>query len=200
MSFRPHVPWIASIILGLSAVVEGAAKFEITEFGAVADGRTLNTDAIAKAIDAAAPTGGEVVIPAGVFRSGSIFLKPGVSLHLEKDAVLLGSNRIDDYSKRKTRIEGHFPEWRMALVNAQNMDNVRIHGEGKIDGNGILFWAQFWQRRKENPKCTNLEVERPRLMFNRSLQGCGNQGTALPRFRLLESPSLQLRWRPRGRS
>ena len=165
MSFRPHVPWIASIILGLSAVVEGAAKFEITEFGAVADGRTLNTEAIAKAIDAAATGGGEVVIPAGVFLSGSIFLKPGVSLRLEKDAVLLGSNRIDDYPKRKTRIEGHFPEWRMALVNAQNMDKVRIHGEGKIDGNGILFWAQFWQRRKENPKCTNLEVERPRLMF-----------------------------------
>ena len=165
MSFSPHAPWVASIILGLSAIVEGAAKFEITEFGAVADGRTLNTEAIARAIEAAAPAGGEVVIPAGRFLSGSIFLKPGVSLRLEKDALLLGSNRIDDYPKRKTRIEGHFPEWRMALVNAQNINKVRIHGEGKIDGNGILFWAQFWQRRKENPKCTNLEVERPRLMF-----------------------------------
>ena len=80
-------------------------------------------------------------------------------------AVLLGSNRIEDYPKRETRIEGHFEPWRMALVNAQGMEGVRIHGEGKIDGNGILFWGQFWQRRKENPKCTNLEVERPRLMF-----------------------------------
>ena len=53
----------------------------------------------------------------------------------------------------------------MALVNAQQMDRVRISGKGVLDGNGITFWAQFWQRRRENPKCTNLEVERPRLMF-----------------------------------
>ena len=167
MTIHPPTAWFGSILLALSPLAHAGARFPITDFGAVADGTTLNTEAIAKAIDAAAaaPNGGEVVIPAGRFLSGSIFLKSGVSLHLEKKAVLLGSNRIEDYPKRKTRIEGHFPEWRMALVNVQEMDKVRIHGEGKIDGNGIMFWAQFWQRRKENPKCTNLEVERPRLMF-----------------------------------
>lgn len=167
MKISPPTALLASILLLLSPAAQGAEEFTITEFGAVSDGRTLNTEAIQKAIDAAAakPAGGEVVIPTGQFLSGSIFLKPKVSLRLEKSAVLLGSNRIDDYPKRITRIEGHFPEWRMALVNAQGMEKVRIHGEGKIDGNGILFWAQFWQRRKENPKCTNLEVERPRLMF-----------------------------------
>lgn len=151
----------------LAALPAGAAeeKFRITDFGAVADGRTLNTAAIQNAIDAAAGQGGVVGIPEGTFLSGSIFLKPNVELHLDKGAVLLGSNRIEDYPKRETRIEGHFEPWRMALVNAQGMDKVRIRGEGKIDGNGILYWAQFWQRRKENPKCTNLEVERPRLMF-----------------------------------
>lgn len=141
------------------------ARHQITAFGAVADGKTLNTTAIQQAIDAAAAAGGTVVIPKGVFLSGSVFLKPGVELLLEQGAVLLGSNRIEDYPKRETRIEGHFEPWRMALVNAQEMPRVRIHGAGKIDGNGILFWAQFWQRRKENPQCTNLEVERPRLMF-----------------------------------
>ena len=159
----------AWVVLGLPffAAAEGLPKhFQVTEFGAVADGRTLNTGAIQQAIDAAAAASGGVVgLPAGTFLSGSIFLKPGVELHLGKGAVLLGSNRIEDYPKRETRIEGHFEPWRMALVNAQGMDKVRIHGEGKIDGNGILYWAQFWQRRKENPKCTNLEVERPRLMF-----------------------------------
>ncbi len=138
----------------------------ITAFGAVADGRTLNTAAIQRAIDEAQTKGGgQVVVPAGVFSTGSIFLKPGVDLHLAEGAVLLGSKRIDDYPKRETRIEGHFEPWRMALINAQGMDRVRIGGKGKIDGNGILFWAAFWQRRKENPNCTNLEVERPRLMF-----------------------------------
>ena len=138
----------------------------ITDFGAVADGTTLNTAAIQDAIEhAAAAGGGRVDIPAGTFRSGSIFLKPGVELHLAKRAVLLGSNQIEDYPKRPTRIEGHFEPWRMALVNAQQLEHVRIGGEGIIDGNGITFWAQFWQRRRDNPKCTNLEVERPRLMF-----------------------------------
>jgi polygalacturonase len=147
------------------SLCQAAERFPITGFGAVADAKTLNTEAIQKAIDSAAGQGGVVVIPKGTFLSGSLFLKPGVELHLEKGAVLLGSNRIEDYPKRETRIEGHFEPWRMALVNAQGMDKVRIHGEGKLDGNGILYWAQFWQRRRENPKCTNLEVERPRLMF-----------------------------------
>ena len=155
----------ASIVVFLIPASHAAERFVITDYGAVPDGRTLNTEAIQKAIDSAARKGGVVEIPKGTFLSGSIFLKQGVSLHVAKGGVLLGSNRIEDYPKRVTRIEGHFEPWRMALVNAQEMQGVRIGGEGKIDGNGILFWAQFWQRRKENPKCTNLEVERPRLMF-----------------------------------
>ncbi len=141
-------------------------KFVVTDFGAVADAKTLNTAAIQKAIDAAAAAGGgTVVIPAGKFLSGSIFLKPGVELWLDEGAVLFGSNNIEDYPKRETRIEGHFEPWRMALVNAQQLDHVRIGGKGRLDGNGVKFWEAFWQRRRENPRCTNLEVERPRLMF-----------------------------------
>ena len=49
----------------------------ITDFGAVGDRKTLNTDAIQKAIDAAAGQGGVVVIPSGVILSGSLFLKQG---------------------------------------------------------------------------------------------------------------------------
>ena len=170
-------------VLGIAhvrAADEAAAKrFVISDFGAVADAKTINTLAIQKAIDAAAVGGGVVVIPQGTFRSGSIFLKNGVALTLDEGAVLLGSNQIEDYPKRETRIEGHFEPWRMALVNAQQMDRVRIGGKGKIDGNGILFWAAFWQRRKENPRCTNLEVERPRLLFIDRCQDVRVEGLAL---------------------
>lgn len=153
-------------LLPSSRADETAAKFVITDFGAVPGGAGLSTSAIQKTIDRASEAGGGVVvIPRGTFRSGSIFLKPGVELRLDEGAILLGSNRIDDYPTRMTRIEGHFQPWRMALVNAQQMDHVRIGGRGTIDGNGILFWAAFWQRRRENPRCTNLEVERPRLLF-----------------------------------
>ena len=146
----------------------GAAgkKYSITAFGAVAERGKLNTTEIQSAIDAAAKDGGGTVeIPAGEFRSGSVFLKPGVELYLAEGAVLRGSENIEDYAKRMTRIEGHFELWRLALVNAQEMEHVRISGPGKLNGSGPVYWAAFWERRKQNPKCTNLEVERPRLVF-----------------------------------
>lgn len=148
-----------------SQTVTTPRHFNISEFGAVADGKTLNTAAIQKAIDAAAAEGGVVEIPAGTFLSGAIFLKKGAELFLAENAVLLGSQNIEDYPKRETRIEGHFEPWRMALVNAQQMDHVRIIGKGRLDGNGVPYWQAFWKRREENPRCTNLEVERPRLLF-----------------------------------
>src|SRR4051794_14202462 len=84
----------------------GVARFVITDFGAKADGSTLNSAAIQKAIDAAsAAGGGTVVIPAGTFLSGAVFLKPHVNLHLEKGAVLKGSEKVADYPVRRTRIE-----------------------------------------------------------------------------------------------
>ncbi len=154
--------------------------FLISDFGAVPGGHTLNTDAIQKTIDAAAAAGGGVVeVPAGIFLSGSIFLKNGAELLLDEGAVLLGSAKIDDYPKRDTRIEGHFEPWRMALVNAQQMDRVRISGKGRLDGNGVPYWEAFWQRRKENPRCTNLEVERPRLLFIDRCHDVRVEGVAL---------------------
>ncbi len=152
--------------LVLSPVMVAQEQYPITDFGATAGGTVLNTAAIQAAIDAAAAKGGgTVVIPAGIFRSGAIFLKSGVGLHLAAGAVLLGSASIEDYPKQLTRIEGHFEPWRMALVNAQGLEKLRINGEGRLDGNGATYWAAFWLRRKENPQCTNLEVERPRLLF-----------------------------------
>lgn len=174
LAFCVLIKNLHSLIFGVSlagspiaSAKDGTNKvYKISDFGAVADGKTLNTAAIQKSIDEAAASGGGVVaIPEGTWRSGSIFLKPGVELNLAENAVLLGSNEISDYPKMETRIEGHFEPWRMALVNARQMDHVRISGKGLIDGNGILFWAQFWQRRRENPQCTNLEVERPRILF-----------------------------------
>ncbi len=159
-------PAFAQSTTDSSAPHSAGNHLTVSDFGAVGDATTLNTAAIQKTIDAAAAAGGGVVdIPRGTFLSGSIFLKKGVELHLAEGAVLLGSTNIEDYPKRETRIEGHFEPWRMALVSAQQLDSVRITGSGTLNGNGVPFWQAFWQRRKENPKCTNLEVERPRLLF-----------------------------------
>ncbi|GAA5484371.1 glycoside hydrolase family 28 protein [Haloferula sargassicola] len=153
-----------SLLLALTVSVAAGGEFSILDHGATPDG--LCTDQIQATIDACAQSGGgTVVVPTGTFLTGSLFLRQGVGLRLDEGAVLKGSDHIEDYPKRPTRIEGHTEPWRMALLNAADMTAVRISGKGTLDGDGEVFWKAFWQRREENPECTNLEVERPRLLF-----------------------------------
>ena len=149
------------------------SRYVITDYGAVADAATLHTAAIQKAIDAAAAAGGGVAeIPEGRFLSGSIFLKKGVELRLDEGAVLLGSQNIDDYPKEQTRIEGHFQAWRMALVNAQGMDHVRIGGSGQLNGNGAPFWAQFRARIRQIAPRLTLMSSAPAWFSSTAAQTC----------------------------
>ncbi|MCA9241972.1 MAG: hypothetical protein KDA37_17295, partial [Planctomycetales bacterium] len=158
---------LLSLLSFSSLLSQALAKdFSIVEFGAVRDARQLSTSPIQNAINAAhGAGGGRVVIPSGVFKSGALDLKQGVQLHLAEGAVLLGSADIADFPTRKTRIEGKVQAWRPALINAESLSRVLVTGPGTLDGNGKPYWRAFWQRRSENPKCTNLEVERPRLMY-----------------------------------
>ena len=140
--------------------------YNIAERGAVGDGKILNTKAIQAVIDECAQNGGgTLVVPRGVFLSGALFLKTGVNIELQDGAVLKGSTDIHDYPKINTRIEGHFEPWRAALINADRVDHLRITGPGTLDGSGKPFWLEFYHRREANNKTTNLDVERPRLMF-----------------------------------
>jgi len=112
----------------LNQVVLNAQDFNILSFGAIADGKTLNTTHIQSAIDAAFKNGGgRVVIPAGHFLTGSIVMKSGVELHLLKGAVLLGSTDPAQYIK--------INRWK-ALVMADAQDHIAITGPGTIDGQG----------------------------------------------------------------
>ncbi|MBD2753461.1 rhamnogalacturonidase [Spirosoma validum] len=140
--------------------------YVITNYGVKLDSTVVQTDAIQKTIDAAAQKGGGViVIPKGTFMSGALFFKPRTHLYVAEGAVLKGSNNIVDYPKLPSRMEGQSLDYFAALVNAYQVDGFTISGKGTIDGNGLRFWEAFWQRRKENPNCTNLEVSRPRLVF-----------------------------------
>lgn len=148
-----------------SKVKEGRS-FLITDYGADPHSDSLQTTYIQSAIDAAHDSGGgTVVIPAGTFRTSSLFFREGTRLRLEKGAVLKGSNRISDYPVSTVHIEGVLQEYVSALINAYEVDGFSITGEGTIDGNGLEYWKAFWARREENPECTNLEVRRPRLIY-----------------------------------
>jgi len=141
-------------------------QFLITDYGAVKDSTVLQTDAIQKTIDNASLNGnGVVVIPEGIYLTGALFFKPGTKLYLSKGAILKGSDNITDYPLLPSRMEGQCLEYYSALINANSVDGFSISGKGTIDGNGLKFWKSFWQRREENPQCTNLEVSRPRLVF-----------------------------------
>jgi polygalacturonase len=142
-------------------------KYNVAEYGAIGDGKTLNSKAIQAVIDECAKKGGTVVIPKGIFLSGSLFLKPGVNLEFQEGAVLKGSTDINDYPKMMTRIEGHFEPWPAALLNGDKVDHLRITGPGTLDGSGEPFWKEFYRRRSLDSKTTNLSVERPRLTFIR---------------------------------
>ena len=101
-------------------------RYVITEHGALGDGITLNTRAIQTAIDRCAMDGGgAVVVPKGIFLSGSIFLKQGVKLLVEKDGVLRGSVDPGSFPQIPTRWEGVEREWTAALVNAIDLDGRR---------------------------------------------------------------------------
>ena len=118
--------------------IHRSKRYVITDFGAVGDGKTLNTKAIQAAIDKCASTkkGGVLVVPKGTFLSGAIFLKQGVNLLLEKDGVLKGTTNPDDYPQVQTRWEGTEEMWTSAFVNAFDVTGLIISGEGTIDGSG----------------------------------------------------------------
>lgn len=141
-------------------------KYIITKHGVKKDSTLIQTATIQKIIDkASAQGGGVVVIPKGVYLSGALFFKPNTHLHLQKGAVLKGSDDIVNYPIMPSRMEGQNLDYYPALVNAYGVNGFTISGTGTINGNGLKFWEAFWQRRRENPRCTNLEVSRPRLVF-----------------------------------
>lgn len=140
-------------------------RFVVTDYGVQQDSTLLQTEQLQAVIDRAAAKGGVVVIPKGVFLSGSLFFKQGTHLHLEEGAVLKGSDDIADFPIVETRIEGQSVKYFAALVNADGLMGFTITGKGAIDGNGLRYWRAFWLRRQWNRKCTNMDEQRPRLVY-----------------------------------
>jgi len=116
-------------VLLLIAASMLSSVLNVRDFGAVPDGKTLCTAAIQKAIDTAAQTPGtRVDFPGGEYLSGSIHLRSGVEIHIEKGATLLGSPFHKDYQRGT---------WN-SLILAANLHDVSITGGGTIDGQGAL--------------------------------------------------------------
>ena len=146
-------------------------QYVLTQYGILDDGK-IHTKEIQELIDqAAAEGGGVIVVPAGTYLTGALYFKQGVNLYVERGGMLRGSDEVADYPVCETRIEGETCQYFAALINADGIDGFTMCGPGTIDGNGMRSWKAFWLRRSWNPKCTNKDEQRPRLVY---LSNCSN--------------------------
>ncbi len=158
LSRRRAVAWGAAGAAGVAlplvgSPVAGAEEFgsppgrffDVTRFGAKGDGRTIDTAAINRAIDAAATRGGTVYFPAGTYASYSIHLKSTIALYLAANATILaaapaggqGYDPAEPGAGNPYQDFGH-SHWHNSLIWGENLENVTIEGPGKIDGKGLV--------------------------------------------------------------
>ena len=154
MKRRFYYLLIAMLAMGLNANLMLAGVYNVLDYGAKADGKTVDTEAVQAAIDACTNAGGgTVLIPSGrTVKTGTIFLKDYVTLHVENGAVLLGSSDIADYAEGTHKnMYKNEPHMDRCLIFAKGATSFAITGKGTIDGNG-------------HPKYFTSEKGRPMLM------------------------------------
>ena len=146
------------------------AEFRVSAYGAKGDGKTVDTAAIQRTIDAAAKAGnGTIVLDPGVYLSGSLFLKSGTHLRLDEGVEIRGVQDTAAYPVMQTRVAGIEMKWPAALINVYQQDGVEISGKGSIDGDGKLWWDQYRALRVAyEPKglrwAADYDCQRPRLI------------------------------------
>lgn len=124
--------------------------FWVNDYGQVNDSNKVITASIQKAIDDCSKKGGGIVsFKAGVYTTGSIFLKKNVHLKIDKGVLLKGSQSFDDYPEIDTRIAGIEMRWPAALINVIDQKNVHVSGGGKINAQGKFCWDKYLAMRKE---------------------------------------------------
>ncbi|MHC4167473.1 MAG: glycoside hydrolase family 28 protein, partial [Planctomycetota bacterium] len=153
---------LLSAALTISAF--GAQKiYDVRDCGAKADGKTLCTSAIQKAIDQCSKDGGGTVYLApGTFLSGTIYMKTGVTLRLDAGSTLLGSKDLKDYPPTVQAFRSYTDNYTdKSLIYAEKAERIAIIGSGTIDGQGGSFKGPY----KVRPytirfiECRNITVE-----------------------------------------
>ena len=134
------------VMFALTALLAGASNgvYNVRDYGAVGDGKTLDHTAINKAIEAAvADGGGRVVLPAGTYLCGSIRLKSNIELHLTPGATILAAPaKLKAYDESEVfgapeYQDGGHTYFHNSLIWAEKQSNISITGHGRIDGEGL---------------------------------------------------------------
>jgi hypothetical protein len=154
---------IASLFFFSPAAASQPVLYNVTEYGAVGDGKTKDTQAIQAAIQSANDAGGGTVyFPAGTYLSGTIILKDHVTLFLEAGSILLGSTDIADYPSTPPKFRSYTENYfHQSLIYGEDLENITIRGRGTIDGQGTTFNDQPFRKRPcliRLVTCRNVQV------------------------------------------
>jgi polygalacturonase len=137
-------------------------------FGVCGDGVAMETVALQAAIDACSERGGgTVVLPAGRYRTGTLFFRDRVSLYLDAGATLIGSQDPADYPVTSNRWEGAEQPTHAPLLAGSHLRDIAVLGRGVIDGSGESWWMAFREKRLSHPRprligfndCNNVLIE-----------------------------------------
>lgn len=166
------------LFTGLSAIglTLQAQHFSILDYGAKKDTAVLSTDAFNKAIAACHKAGGgRVVVPPGIYKSGTIYLKSNVNLHFEQGATLYASVDSRDFPGASKTFYNSYQDhygW-YSLILGEEVENVSITGYGTIEGNG--------NRQRRDPKTFPKGVKdgRPRNLLFISCKNVTVEGISL---------------------
>ena len=168
MSTTLRYAMVLSLLLLPSKGLSQAALYPIVDYGAAGDGATMNTAAIQRAVDECfRKGGGTVLVPPGVFLTGTIQLRTNVDLHLESGAKLKGSANVQDYTLNG-RVVG--------MLFTQDARNVSITGTGTIDGSGDLYVDLQKAKRIDS---TGTAFTRQGIRFREVMEGLGD-GPLMP--------------------
>jgi len=140
--------WFLLYVLGAASASPAAgapACYDVRDFGAQPDGKTLCTPAIQAAVDkCSAAGGGTVYLPPGTFLSGTIYMKSGVTLHLDSGCTLLGSTNLSDYPPTVPALRSYTDNYTdKSLLYGEKLSRIALAGRGTIDGQGKAFQGPY---------------------------------------------------------
>ncbi len=139
------LPLGAPGVQAMAGEAPGAAAYNVRSFGAIGDGKAIDSPAIDKAIEAAAAAGGgTVVLPPGTYLCGSIHLRSNIQLLIDAGATILGApekanayDPAEEFTGKTFQDSGH-SHFHNSLIWGENLVNVTISGPGTINGGGMV--------------------------------------------------------------
>lgn len=153
-------------------------NINLRDFGAVGNANTLDTQSIQRAIDTAGEKGCTLIIPSGIYLTGSLHLRSNLHIYLEPGAVILGSQKKEDYDPFE---ELNFPNdadhetsfFHHSLLWGEDIENISITGLGTINSN---FTKRGGPKALAFKRCKNIRIEGITIRncpnYSISLLGC----------------------------